>query len=467
MDRVAHLTVHGGLPDLRLEELMDLAENIALRGRGGAGFPFVRKLRAVVDAAGRQGADTAVVVNGSEGEPSCLKDAALLLYAPHLVLDGAVLCANALGAREVALGVTRGDVERSLQEALAERGPDGPRIRVGRLPERFVTGESSALTSGLDDGPALPTGSPVRTSERGLRGLPTLFSNTETYAQIAVAARLGALGFRETGLPGEPGTVLLTVAGEHVVEAPTGALLTYVLDVCGTAPGQGVLVGGYHGRWLTPEGAAEAVISRQSLSSLGATLGAGAVLPLPEDTCPVAETVAVTAWLAGESAGQCGPCALGLPALADALRHAADGGGTASLEAVRTRMRAVEKRGACSHPDGSAGFVSSALGTFPDEFERHAEGAGCGRGATGALPLPGGPPGGRSAPREEQSTSRLVVDWTRCRGHGLCADVAPDLLGLDRDGFPDRARSPVPDALRRQALRAVRRCPELALRLEG
>lgn len=465
MDRVAHLTVHGGMPTLRTGELLDLAENTGLRGRGGAGFPFVRKLRAVLDAARRQQTGTAVVVNGSEGEPSCLKDTALLLHAPHLVLDGAVLCADVLGAREVQVGVVRADVEASLREAVAERGPQGPRIRVARLPERFVTGESSALTSGLDDGPALPTGSTVRTSERGLHALPTLFSNTETFAQLAMAARLGALGFRETGLPGEPGTVLLTVAGRHVVETPTGAPLAYVLEVCGTGPGQGVLVGGYHGRWLSTAGAAGVVVSRQSMSALGATLGAGAVLPLPEDTCPVAETVRVAAWLAGESAGQCGPCFLGLPALADALSAAAAGGGAGALETVRTRARAVEKRGACSHPDGASGFVASALDAFPEEFALHAHGSGCGRSALGALPLPGDPAAVRGGGR--QGTGRLVVDWTRCRAHGLCADVAPDLLGLDPDGFPHRARAQVSGALRRQAQRAVRRCPELALRLEG
>lgn len=239
LDRAGHLDVHGALPRYPSEELVALAEGIALGGRGGAGFPFARKLRAVIRSARGQEGRSTVVVNGTEGEPSCLKDAALLLYVPHLVLDGALVAAAALGAEDVVVGVTRPDVERSLTEAVAERGPAGRRVRVVRLPERFVTGEGSALVNGLDGGPAVPSGHRTRTSERGLGGLPTLLSNAETYAQLAMAARLGAPAYGTAGLPDEPGTTLLTVAGTTVVEVPLGTSLAYVLDLCGTVPGQG------------------------------------------------------------------------------------------------------------------------------------------------------------------------------------------------------------------------------------
>ncbi|MFD7256137.1 NADH-ubiquinone oxidoreductase-F iron-sulfur binding region domain-containing protein [Streptomyces sp. NPDC059874] len=456
LDREAHLAVHGTLPRPHPEELVALADDIDLRGRGGAGFPFARKLRAVTRSArGRDGL-TAVVVNGSEGEPSCLKDTALLLHAPHLVLDGALLAAAALGAEEVAVAVTRADVEQSVREAVAERGPAGRRVRVARLPERFVTGEGTALVDGLNGGATLPSGQKVRTSERGLGGVPTLLSNTETFAQLAVAARLGAREYRTAGLPAEPGTVLLTVAGSTVVETPTGTSLSYVLQLCGTEPGQGVLVGGYHGRWLDPGSARAAQVSRQSLAALDAVLGAGAVLPLPEDTCPAGEVARVTRWMAKESAGQCGPCVRGLPALADVLEDAVRGGGRAALEAVEARLRGVRGRGACSHPDGTSHFVASALSAFPDEFRDHALGSGCGRRVLGALPLP-----------RDESPERLVVDWTLCRGHGLCVDILPDVVRLDADGYPAEASMAVPGRLRPKALRAVRRCPALALRIQG
>lgn len=455
LDRAGHLSVHGALPRYPSEELVELAEGIALGGRGGAGFPFARKLRAVTRSARGQDGRSAVVVNGTEGEPSCLKDVALLLYVPHLVLDGALVAAAALGAEDVVVGVTRPDAERSLTEAVAERGPAGRRVRVVRLPERFVTGEGTALVNGLDGGPAVPSGHRTRTSERGLGGLPTLLSNAETYAQLAVAARLGAPAYGTAGLPDEPGTTLLTVAGTTVVEVPLGTSLAYVLDLCGTVPGQGVLIGGFHGRWLDPGAAREALISRKSLAAYDAVLGAGAVLPLPEDTCPAGEVARVARWLARESAGQCGPCVRGLPSLADAVERLVAGGGGAALDAVQARMRGVRGRGACSHPDGTSSFVASALAVFPDEFRDHALGSGCGRRVLGALPLPA-----------DESPERLVVDWTLCKGHGLCVDLLPDVVRLDEDGYPARGVMPVPGPLRPKALRAVRRCPALALRIQ-
>ncbi|MEU5808759.1 MULTISPECIES: NADH-ubiquinone oxidoreductase-F iron-sulfur binding region domain-containing protein [unclassified Streptomyces] len=455
LDREDHLVVHGPVPSYGPEELVELAEDIDLRGRGGAGFPFARKLRAVMRTARSRDGRTALVINGSEGEPSCLKDKAILLNSPHLVIDGALLAASAIGAEDVVFGVTRDDVERSLRTAIAERGA-GSLVRVAMLPERFVTGEGTSMINGIEGGPTLPSGQKVRTSDRGLGGLPTLLSNTETYAQLAIAARMGAAGYRTAGTPTEPGTTLLTVAGSTVLEVPLGTSLAYVLDLCGTSPGQGVLIGGYHGKFLTAQAARSVLLSRQSLATVKAVLGAGAVLPLPEDTCPAGEIARVARWMADETAGQCGPCFRGLPSLASALEDVCTGGGRAALDAIELRMQAVRKRGACSHPDGTANFVASALATFPDELRDHALGSGCGRRVIGCLALPD----------DDESPEQLVVDWTLCRGHGLCVDLLPEVVRLDIDGYPDKAVMPLPGRLRPKAARAVRRCPALALRIQ-
>ncbi|MEX2981592.1 NADH-ubiquinone oxidoreductase-F iron-sulfur binding region domain-containing protein [Streptomyces sp. C36] len=476
LDRRAHLAVHGTAPRLTEDELTRLAEAVALRGRGGAGFPFARKLRATGTAARRRGERPAVVVNGCEGEPACRKDAVLLRRAPHLVLDGALLAAEALGAASLVVGVTRPAAEASVREALAERGLTDRRgralrARVVRVPERMVSGESSALLRALGGGPALPPGRRARASEAGLGGLPTLLSNTETYAQLALAARLGAPGYAATGTPDEPGTLLLTVSGAvpwpRVVEVPGGAALSYVLAQCGAEPApEGVLVGGYHGAWLDAAATAGAVLSRDALAARGASLGAGAVLPLPAATCPLGEAVRVAHWLAAESAGQCGPCRTGLPALAGALADVVAGGGRGALEAVREAAGAVRGRGACGHPDGAARFALSALAAFTDDLAAHVLGGGCGRGTAGVLPLPG--PGGAAAGGRDGGGGgeRLAVDWTLCEGHGLCAGLLPELVRMGADGFPSLADAGVPDHLRSRVRRAVRRCPALALRLD-
>ncbi|MFD7809248.1 oxidoreductase, partial [Streptomyces cellulosae] len=122
LDLQMHLKVHGPLEPLGGEQLAQLAERINLRGRGGAGFPFHKKLRSVAESAIKRGVRPVVVVNGSEDEPACRKDTVLINRAPHLILDGALLCAEAMGARTLVVGVTRESTQRSMEQALAERG---------------------------------------------------------------------------------------------------------------------------------------------------------------------------------------------------------------------------------------------------------------------------------------------------------------------------------------------------------
>ncbi|UQI43718.1 ferredoxin [Streptomyces sp. HU2014] len=473
LDRRSHLAVHGPPAQLTETELTTLAETVTLRGRGGAGFPLARKLRAVGLAARRRGIRPAVVVNGCEGEPACRKDAVLLARAPHLVLDGALLAAEALDAATLVVGVTRRTAEESVLEALAERGLTDRRgrtlrARVVRLPERLVSGESSALLRAADGGPPLPPGRHAHASEEGLGGAPTLLSNTETFAQLALAAHLGADHYASSGTAAEPGTLLLTVSGAvpdpRVVEAPSGVPLAHVLRSCGAGPDlQAVLTGGYHGAWLDAPTAYAAAVSREGLASCGGSLGAGALLPLPAGTCPLGEAVRVAHWLAAESAGQCGPCRLGLPSVAGALADVVSGGGRGALETVRQAAGAVRGRGACAHPDGAARFTLTALSAFTDDLAAHVLGGGCGRPTLGALPLPLAAGATEGSP---ESGERLAVDWTLCEGHGLCAGLLPELVRLGPDGYPALAEAGVPTHLRGRALRAVRRCPALALRLD-
>jgi NADH:ubiquinone oxidoreductase subunit F (NADH-binding) len=175
LDLPMHLKVHGPLEPLGGEQLAQLAEAINLKGRGGAGFPFHKKLRSVAEAAIKRGVRPVVVVNGSEDEPACRKDTVLINRAPHLILDGALLCAEALGARTLVVGVTRASTERSMEAALAERGLSNSRrsalrASVQRNPVRMVTGAASSLIRSIDGGPAIPPGRKTSASQNGVRG---------------------------------------------------------------------------------------------------------------------------------------------------------------------------------------------------------------------------------------------------------------------------------------------------------
>jgi len=94
---------------------------------------------------------------------------------------------------------------------------------------------------------------------------------------------------------------------------------------------------------------------------------------------------------------------------------------------------------------------------FTEDLAAHVFHSSCGRPVRGVLPLPTGP--------EQEAQQRLVVDWTRCRGHGLCAHLVPELMHLDSQGYPVVLNIPVPDWLAKDAQQAVDMCPALALRL--
>ena len=384
----------------------------------------------------------------------------LLSRSPYLVMAGALLAGQALGAREIVVGVA-GSALAGLVATALRAEPNLRRLtRVVEVPDRFVSGEGGALVNAVNGRAALPPGRKRRASDSGVGGRPTLLSNAETFAQLAVLGLLGPDGYASAGTPSEPGTLLLTVGGSAarpaVVEVPAGTALGTVLDICEARVAEGVLVGGYHGAWLPAELAYDVPVSRAGMEAAGGALGAGVVLPLDGATCPLGEVARVARYLAAESSGQCGPCKLGLPGVARALTAVADGsGGVGALEAARRSAGAVRGRGACHHPDGTARFVFSALDAFPADLAAHVFRGGCGRPVHGVLPLP--------APEVQ---ARLVVDWTKCAGHGLCGRLVPELIQLDRHGYPAFLDMPVPFWLERDARQAVATCPALALRVE-
>jgi NADH:ubiquinone oxidoreductase subunit F (NADH-binding) len=377
------------------EDFLTAVERSGLRGRGGAGFPTGRKLRAVSAARGRP----VVVVNGSEGEPASRKDKLLLATLPHLVLDGALLAAAAVGADEVAVCVDRTATAAAaaLARALEERrrAEPGLPVRLVTVPSRYVSGEETSLAHWLNGGPAVPTMTPPRVFERGVEGRPTLVDNVETLAHLAQILRFGPDWFRQLGTEEEPGTTLVTLSGAvartGVYEIPIGVPLVEVVDAAGGAMDgvAGVLVGGYFGTWLGAGEAGRARLSTGDLRPLGASLGCGAVVVLPEGACGLRETANVLGWLAGQSAGQCGPCVHGLAAIAAgaAALHAGRGG-AAGLERLRRWAGQIEGRGACRMPDGALRFLRSALEVFASEVERHLRRGRCAAAGQEILPVP-------------------------------------------------------------------------------
>jgi NADH:ubiquinone oxidoreductase subunit F (NADH-binding) len=358
----------------RLGQLTDALERAGVHGRGGAAFPTATKLRAVAAQRGHP----IVVVNAAEGEPLSHKDRYLLTGRAETVLDGAVAAAGALGADEIIIAVDQRLIAEAdtIANAAHERrdlNRRGLRASVQAVPPGYITGEETALIAALSGRDAKPTLVPPYPFERGLRGRPTLVSNTETYSHIGRVAR----GTYD-------GTRLVTVSGAvsqpGLVEITPDTTLGGALQASGghTEPIQGVLLGGYAGTWTTITKAMSLPLNEQPLREHHLTLGAGIVFVLGESSCPVAEVARVTRWMAGESAGQCGPCVHGLGAMAAALEGLThEGDGFRSLAQIQNWSEMVRKRGACAHPDGVSRFVTTALAVFVEEFEDHARHGGC------------------------------------------------------------------------------------------
>ena len=395
-----HANAYGPLPVAAAPNLVGLANAAGLRGRGGAWFPTGRKLASVATNGAKAGA-AYVVVNGVESEPAAGKDKLLVRAAPHLVLDGAELAALAVGARQVFVCVHRGTgLAAVVGAAIAERAArgwsaPGLSFEVAEPPRWYVSSESTAVANFAGGGPGKPRDESAYRS--GVRGKPTLVSNAETLAHLALIARYGPDWFRQAGTAEAPGTALFSVGGavrrRAVYELPVGATGNDIVRMAGgpSAPLQAVLLGGYGGSWVMPDALARP-FTPEALRPLDASPGAGVVFALPASACGLVETVRVASWMAAHNARQCGPCFNGLPAIADDLARLTWGRDRLALDRLRFRLGMVNGRGACGHPDGVVRFVATALRVFAEDVGRHLAGLGCpGLSRQAVLPLPPAP----------------------------------------------------------------------------
>lgn len=392
-----HLERLGPRPVGSAATIVALAES-GLRGRGGAHFPAAQKWEAVKH---KSSGHAVVLVNGAEGEPASRKDQTLMSLRPHLVLDGALIAAEAVGASEVILYIGRpfshanAAVQAALKERRRARDVAMP-IRVVAAPHRYVAGEASAAVHRINGGDAKPTAMPPRPFQRGVKGQPTLVQNVETLALSALIARFGSSWFRSRGTRSAPGAMLLTVGGhgvrDDVYEVEQGSRLGNVVRM---AEGEiertsALLVGGYFGSWVSGERAESLILDAEALADEGIRLGCGVIYVLPPGACGVVETARILRFLARESAKQCGPCIYGLEALATVMAKIAAGRARA-LDHVSVRRWAdqlAHGRGACRHPDGAVGLLQSAMKVFAADFEQHRSGLCSATRMNAGLPIP-------------------------------------------------------------------------------
>lgn len=349
-----HMRRWGTAPSLGLDDLIARVAAQQVVGAGGAAFPTDRKLESLAGSRVSH-----VIVNGAEGETASGKDGVLLGHVPHLVLDGAVTAARALGAPRIIVRISadRPDLAIALRVALAGRR-DGVPIELSIGPATFVAGEATAVIRAITGGPALPAdlGRPpsIRTGVVRRRS-HVMLSNVETFARMALAGRGVA---DRSALASASGAV----RDPGVVELPESSTMADLAAAAGGLVGSPgvVITGGWHGRWVPWDGlTAGTELRRDALSELGGRWGAGAFVWIPEDM-PVWDALAgIARELAEGTAGQCGPCWRGLPALADEIAGA--GEGLSSRQEIEGLMAQVDGRGICAHPSAAVAALRSAL----------------------------------------------------------------------------------------------------------
>lgn len=349
--------------------IVDLIAAAGLTGRGGAAFSTATKVSAAQEHRAR------LVVNACDGELGAAKDGWVVEHHLAALVEGARLVTPP--GRAVTYAAHRGS---AAARRLASHG-----LPVLEVPARYVSSEESSLVSLLHGGLARPM--TKRTpfvlggaDSAGRRVPPTLVLNAETVWRVAQVAARGPQWFRASGTAEEPGPRLVTVAGRvarpGVQETQAGVPVAELLRAAGgLAPDVGsVLVGGLGGVFLTAAEAHAATWSTAALRPLGASVGPGVLDVVDPHTCPLLVVDRMLAYAAGESAGQCGPCMFGLPAVAADWHELATRPSRGVHDRLRGRLGLLPGRGACHFPDGVARFAASALRVHQDHLGDHVAG---------------------------------------------------------------------------------------------
>jgi len=357
--------------DLPVDELLELIEKSNLRGRGGAGYPFVEKIRAVRRNA--NGGPVYLVANAYDADPGSPLSRTLLMRNAGNVLAGLAIAARAIGATQAYLYLHPEAVEA---RAAAERaiGDDlGVDIEIALGPGGFMGGEESALLAVLESRRAMARQRPPYPAEQGLRMRPTLIASAETLAWLPLIALEQA----------RASTKLVSVTGAvvrpGVYEIALGLQLSEVLAEAGGASGKlkGLHVGGPTGGIL----AAARTDTRFDFDDLrvaGTHMGSAQVRAIPAGTCIVNEAALLFAYLAKESCAICVPCRVGTKRVQAILESTYSGLGRetdlAWLDELGTHM---ERFSLCGFGITAPSILRTTMREFPDDYRIHIEEKRC------------------------------------------------------------------------------------------
>jgi NADH-quinone oxidoreductase subunit F len=388
---------HGGYAMLRKalgmrpEEVTDEVKKSGLRGRGGACFPTGLKWTFMPKQT-----DLAkyLCVNGDESEPGTFKDRQIFEFNPHLMIEGAIIAAYAIGAKTCYVYV-RGEYAawiKMLQKAVDDAYAKGylgenilgsgftTNLYLHRGAGAYICGEESSLMNSLEGERGYPRVKPPFPAQFGLWGCPTTINNVETIANVPIILRLGWEAYSKIGAAKHPGPILVGVSGHvnkpGVYEMPTGVLLTEIIGkYAGGVPGnkkiKAVIPGGSSTMILRGEDIGGVTMDADGLKAAGSSVGTAGLIVMDEDTDLIRVITRITKFYYHESCGQCTPCREGTGWMFKILKRFENH--EAKMEDIDLLLdiaNNIEGNTVCALGDAAAWPVQSMIKRFRGEFEK-------------------------------------------------------------------------------------------------
>ncbi len=394
MARGGYASLAKALSSMTREEIIDTVKKSGLRGRGGGGFPTGIKWEFAYKT---QGEKKYVVCNADEGDPGAFMNRTLLERDPHLVLEGMIIAAYAVGADEgyiytraeypIAIKMLYKAIEDAENLGLLGDNILGTnfsfRLHIKEGAGAFVCGEETALLASIEGKRGVPRPRPPFPAVSGLWGKPTLINNVETYGTVPRIIRDGVEKYRQNGVEKSPGTKMFSVTGPlnltGIIEIPFGTTLRYIVEnICGgTSNGlklKAVQIGGPSGACL-PEEFFDLPLDYDTLRSVGAMVGSGGIVAITEDRCMVEVARFFLDFTKRESCGKCVPCREGTMQSYQILEKFTQGKATyKDLENLESLAEVIKTASLCGLGKTAPNPIISTLKHFRDEYVAHIEG---------------------------------------------------------------------------------------------
>jgi NADH-quinone oxidoreductase subunit F len=373
------------------EDIIKEVKSSELRGRGGGGFPTWRKWSECRDAPGDE---KYVICNADEGDPGAYMDRCVLEGNPHLVLEGMMIGAQAIGAQKgfvyvrneypLAVKHSRIAVKQARELGLLGKNILGSSfsfdVDIARGGGAFVCGESTALMESLEGKVGEPRPKDIHTVVDGLYHKPTTLNNVETWANVPSIILNGSSAFASKGTEGSKGTKILALTGKikntGLVEVAMGTpIRTVVFDIGGGAldgkPIKAIQTGGPSGGCL-PLDKFDLAIDYEVLSEAGSMVGSGGMVVMDEESCMVDVAKYFLTFLQDESCGKCVPCRLGIDRMLEIITDITEGRGKPEqLDLLEELSDTVSQAALCGLGKTAPNPVLSTLRYFRAEYEAH------------------------------------------------------------------------------------------------